>query len=132
MATDADLRHFVISDAVVAAITMDYYCNTVPEAAALPFIWARRSRIIKEEVIGQGARIESEWFDVECVSDDLAEALALSNAVSDRLEGHSGLMNEGSYAWVSVQDQFDEYVPRNLDADEQLHVVSLLVEVTHQ
>lgn len=130
MATDANLRTYVMADATVAAITTRYYCNVVPEGADLPFIWARRSRIVKEEVIGQAARIQAEWYDLEAVSDDLDVAISLADAVRDRLDGTSGTMGDGSYAWVDVEDQFDDYVPRNQDADEALHIVSLVVEVS--
>lgn len=132
MATDADLRTYVLADASVAAITEEYYCNTVPEDATLPYIWARRSRIVKEEVLGQAARIEAEWFDLECVSDDLGEAIELSDAVRDRLDGTSGAVGDATYAWIDVEDQFDDYVPRNLEADEFLQIVSLVVEVIRQ
>ena len=130
MATDTDLRTYVVADGTVSAITTRYYQNTVPEGAELPFIWCRRSRMQRREMLDAVRDIEAEFFDIECVSDDLDDAISLADAVRDRLEGTSGTVGSGSYAHIGVEDQFDEYVARNQDADEHLHIVSLIVEVT--
>lgn len=130
MATDADLRTYTIADATVAAITTRWFVNSVPEFADLPFVYCRRARTVFRDIMGE-RDIEAEYFDVECASDDLDEAISLADAVRDRLEGASGTIGSGSYACVQVADQFDEYVPRVQAADETLHVISLVVEVTH-
>jgi hypothetical protein len=129
MATDSDLRTYVLADGTVSGITTSYFQNTVPEAADVPFIWCRRQRIERDETIGEARRTLAIWYDIECVSSDLDEAISLADAVRDRLEGTSGTMGSGTYAWVTVEDQFDDYVPRNEAADESLHVISLIVQV---
>lgn len=136
MATDEDLRSYALSIPEVAGmIGARWHQNTVPgPGATLPYVWCRRSR----EDFGDelGARDpERTFFEVECVSDDLGEALHLGDLLKRQspqgLEGVVGQMGTGIYAWVSVDDAYDDYVPRNLEADERLQVSAFTVEVAH-
>jgi hypothetical protein len=131
MAVDADLRTYVLADGTVAGlIGTRCFQNSVPtEKTALPFIWFRRARTNELETLAA----DEDWtveYDMECVSDDLDQAITLRDAVLSRLRGHQGTMGDGTYNWVHCRDQYDTYVPRNIEADERLQIASLSVEVT--
>lgn len=133
MATAAeDLRTFVLTDATVAAaVTARMFENTVPSTSTtLPFIWYRLSGREWLGILGEAeSKPYRERFDVECVADDLDDAHDLADAVRAKLDGHKGAMGTGSYQWVHVMDQYEDYQARNLEADEHLHVVAMAVEV---
>lgn len=132
MSADAaqDVRTYVLADASVAAITSRFYVNVVPHAGSHPFIWLRRAGANGADVIGESDDVWQRRFDMECVAGDLDEASNLADAVRSRLEGTSGTMGSNAYAWVSVQDQFDDYEVVNRSADGHIEVVALNVEMT--
>jgi hypothetical protein len=104
------------------------FAGRVPDTA-LPFIWMQRSGIESSGAMEAEDEPLKEMVDLECVSDDSAEALELSDAVRAALDGRRGLIGYHAYSWVGVLDASENYVPRNQDADEFLHVSSLKVEV---
>ena len=132
MAVDQDLRTYLLADATVAGLVgTRCFQNSVPsEKTTLPYIWFRRSTTIELDTLGP---ISVDWaveFALECVSDDLAQAITLRDAVVARLRGHQGTMGDATYNWVHCRDQWDDYVPRNFEADERLQIASLAVEIT--
>lgn len=132
MSADAaqDIRTYVLADATVSAITSRFYVNVVPHVGVKPFIWLRRSGANGAGVIGESDDIWQRRFDMECVAGDLDEASDLADAVRSRLDGTYGTMGSNAYAWVEVQDQYDDYDVVNQSADEHIEVVALSVQVT--
>ena len=132
MTATTDLRAFLIADAGVAAITTSVHVNRIPEDKTEPWVWIRKSRTWYLEATGEARRIDRTDFDIECVSSDLAEADQLRDAVADALEAFTGgELGSETYTWCRVEDQFDDYVPRSVDADEALHVCAVVAELTH-
>jgi hypothetical protein len=131
MAVDTDLRTFILADATVAGlIGSRCYQNTVPSIkTTLPWLWFRRSRTEPLEVLGDDEQDHVVMYDVECVSDDLSQAIELRDAVVSRLRNHQGAMGSATYNWVATDDRWDGYVARNLEADEHLQIASIGVEV---
>lgn len=132
--TAENFRTFLLTDATITSLVgTRVFQNSVPQAKDLPYIWFTRRRVAYLEVLGEtGATPYQEFFDVECVDDDVDGAIDLAEAVRAQVNGHSGTMGTATYQWVNVQDQFEDYVPRNLDADEFLSIASLNVEVINQ
>lgn len=126
-----DVRAFLLADATVAAITTRIHVNSVPELNDAPYVWLRKARTVYDESTGETPRIYSTWLDVECVALDLSQAETLMEAVHDSLAGQSGTMGASVYAWVEIQDQYDDYIPRNIDADERAQICAEAVEVIH-
>lgn len=125
-----DLRTYLLADDTIDGLTDHCFVNIVPETKDRPFIWLRRSGSNGAGVIGQ---VDDEWqqrFDVECVGADLDAADDLAAAVRSRLAGTVGTMGSNKYAWVAVEDQYDDYEVVNRAGDERIEVVSLVVEVT--
>lgn len=125
-----DIRTYLLADAAVSGKTSRCFVNVVPEAKARPFIWLRRSGAGGTGVVGGADSIWQVRLDLECVAGDLDTASQLADAVRARLEGASGTLGSNSYAWVAVEDQFDDYEIVNQAADEHLESVALNVEVT--
>ncbi len=130
MAVDTDLRTFLLADSTISGLVGDRcYQNSVPSIkTTLPWLWFRRSGTEPLGILGDDED-HVVRFDVECVSDDLSDALSLRDAVVSRLRNHQGTMGDGKYNWVSADDKWDDYVPRNLAADEHLQIASVNVEV---
>lgn len=132
MSTAEDLRTFVLTESdITDVIGTRMYENTVPgSTTTLPFVWYRMARREFAGVLGQQeSKPWQEFYDVECVSDDLDQAHDLAELVRLKLDAHYGTMGSGTYAWVHVLDQYEDYVPRNIEADEHLQIVSLQIEV---
>ena len=138
MAAGVDLRSYLVADTtgVYATVGTRIYQNSVPAEAALPFIWFRRRGVEYLDILGETETTPyREFFDFECVADNLDDADTLGDAVRTRLHGATGTIpssGSNAYQWVDVNDQIDDYTPRNMQADELLHVVSLDVEVINQ
>ncbi len=131
MAVDTDLRTYMLADATIAGLVGDRcFQNSVPSIKTTrPWLWFRRSRTEPLEVLGDEEQDHIVAFDVECVSDDLSQAITLRDAVVSRLRNHQGTMGDSTYNWVAVDDKWDDYMPRNLEADEHLQITSVNVEI---
>jgi hypothetical protein len=129
---DEDLRTYILADGNVAALSPSCAINNIPEDFGDPFIFIQERRVERDDISGQAAQVWLVEYAVECVSTDVDTAKDLQAAVAERLEGTTGELVGGGTAasWVSVEDQFDDYEPRMLEADEGLHVGALRVEVT--
>lgn len=139
MSTGENLRLYLIgstagSTAVKAAVASRVYQNSVPTIGTLPFVWFRRRGVEFLETCGEVNQIPYiERYDFEIVAETLDQADDTADIVRSRLHGARGTLNSTtSYQWVEVQDQREDYVPRNIQADELLHIVSLDVEVINQ
>jgi hypothetical protein len=134
MSTGANLRTYVLASTSVSNLVgTRVYQGIVPTTASLPFVWFRRRSVEYLNTLGETETVPwREMFDWECVADDPAEADGVADAVRNRLHCAKGTMGTTVYQWVDVQDQSDEYIPRNMQADEVLHIVSLDVEVTNK
>jgi len=62
---------------------------------------------------------------------DLRAYILADAAVAARLEGATGTIGSIAYAKCRVEDQFDDYTPRAIDADEPLHECAMYVELIH-
>lgn len=136
MSTGVNLRNYVLaSTGVTDLISTRCYQNSVPRDASLPFVWFRRRGVEYLGVLGETEDTPyREFYDFECVSETLTEADSVADAVRGRLNGSSGTLGstDAVYQWVEVADQLEDYVPRNMQADELWQVVSLDVEVINQ
>lgn len=105
--------------------------NNTEQGTEFPYVWFQRSGDVTERCI-DGAPIQRTIdYDLECVSNDLDESLALAAAIKSELDGHQGTLGSGSgavEAWeVIVADHTDDYLPQNID--EGRHVASLRITI---
>jgi hypothetical protein len=134
MSASVDIRNYLTSDTtgVYYYVASRVYQNHVPSVGTLPFVWFRRRGVEYLNCLGETeTKPWREFFDIECVSETMEEAEDVADAVRARLHCARGALGSTTtiYNWVDVRDQSDDYVPRNMQADEVLHVVSLDVEV---
>lgn len=113
---------------VTGYVSTRMYAGKVPSGVALPFIWMARRGIENSGATEAETNPLRELVVVECVSDDSTEAVAIADAVRTALNGIRGLIGSNAYSWVGVSDMVETYTPRNLDADEFLHIYSLDIE----
>lgn len=105
------------------------YAGKVPAGVELPFVWMQRRGIEKSGALETEDDPLFESVVIECVSDNSTEAVALSEVVRSALDGIRGLIGASAYSFVEVNNVREDYVPRNIDAEEFLHISSLDVEV---
>lgn len=118
---------------ITDVVSTRIFQNVVPDTAATPFVWFMRRGVEYLETLGAAeSQPYREYFDLECVSTSVDEAIDLSDTVRATINGHSGTMGTGTAAWIDIRDQNDEYMPRNVAADEMVSVASLDVEIINQ
>jgi len=124
-----DLRDSLLIDLTVARLVEDrMYVNVVPAGTDVPFVWIQRRGVEYLDALGEvEATPYRELVDIECVSDGAIEMMELTDAVRVALNGARGTVGQGVYSWVTVRDQAEDYVVRNM-ADQHLFIGSLDVE----
>ena len=112
--------------------------NTIDESSPLSRIWYRRSGESTEkgcgEIDGKQVRhLTRTDYDVECVADTPDVADYFAAAIKDQ-DGYTGYLGAGDVFALdlSVEDHSDDYSPRNLGADEGLHVAALRLTVSYR
>jgi hypothetical protein len=125
------LRTFLIAGGSVTAIVAQrVHQGVVPESSEPPFIWYRRARTDEPRTLDGGSPSGFEqYFDIECVSEDLGEAQALAYAVRDRLNNYRGSFADSTVKGIFVEDHSDDYVPRSVSSDDVAHVAALSVQI---
>jgi hypothetical protein len=119
-----------LEPAVRALVDTRIHGAAVPASAVLPLIWLQRRGVVETGALEAEELPLKELFDLECVAADASVAAELAAVVRAALNGYAGQMGDGFYSWVSVTSAGDEYVPRNLPADEHLFISALDVEVS--
>lgn len=129
---EENLRTYVLgSTEVAAAIGSRMHQNTVHEGSELPFVWyARSTESIPRDLSGGGG-ITQTRFDLECVSDDLAEADSIGRAIRTRVDGYFGTMGDARCKGCFVEDKDDQYLPKSGGQDAGLHVIALGLNLWH-
>jgi len=131
----ADVIHELLADSGVANLVGErIYAGAVPAGAAVPLIWMRRRAVGDSGAMEAESEPLSESLDLECVSDDSQEAIEVSDAVrawaKAWCDAGSSVMGDSTYTWVDVRDAAEDYVPRNIDAGENVYFSNLDVEVS--
>lgn len=126
----ADLIDFLKADSSVGLFVEDrIYGGTVPPGSALPFVWLQRDRTVEGgELDDEDLLPLSEIFRLEVVDDSAENATAAADAVRDALKATQA-MGGTTYSGIDVREQGEDYVPRNVDAGEDLFISSLEIEV---
>lgn len=129
-----NLRTFILADTPIAAsIGTRCYQGMAPQSdiATFPFIWFARSRRQLDRTLdaAAGDAADEQWFDLECISDDLDESQDLAEAVEDRLNNYRGTVGTQTVQAIFVDDQDDNYVPRGTMGETELHVAALSVQI---
>jgi hypothetical protein len=133
--TTADLISELLTDHGVTLVADErIYGGVVPRGVACPFLWIRREATRASEALEDEAEPLYEDLAVECVALDSIQANELADAVRAWARawnaGGSAVLGDHTYSFVAVTDAADDYVPRNIDAGENLFIVSLSLEVT--
>lgn len=110
--------------------------NYVPETSRWPLIWL--GRVAEETPLSLGGEEAGEVglttrtdFDIECISDDMGQAIDLGFATKRALHGVRGAFGDGSVQGVFVNSKDDQYVPKGIGDDKALHWTALGVTVWH-
>jgi len=132
--TAEDLRTFLLADATILA-TVSTRCGQVRAMQdwAEPFLLFFRTgtdgdteRTLNQSV---GTKPFREFFDLECVSDNLDEAADLAERIKTYADQFSGTFGGTTIQGMFVTDHDDDYQPRGISDDEAQFVNALRVEL---
>lgn len=125
------------SNANVSPLVNDrIHQNHVPETSRWPKIWLARSAentplSLSGEEAGQSGVLTQTNFDIECISDDMGQAIDLGNKTKSALHGTKGSFGLGTVQGVFVSEKDDQYVPKGVGDDSPLHWTAMTVTVWH-
>ena len=134
MSLGEDLRTIIIGSTGVQAVVSDISdagkCqqNTIEQGTVAPFVWYQRSIEDKQRCLDGAVQNHTATFDVECVSDDIAEAQDLAAAIKTLLDGYNGALGNSFAQMVTVEDHTDGYLVK-VATDEGIHVAALEVKI---
>lgn len=120
-----------------ADLTNYHIGEDVPHEVDYPYVWLMRSGEILSEELCHPPSIEAVTIDVEIVSDDIDEARTVTADLKQFLAIaaiHSiSYTNEAGDTQTihafTVEDHDDNYLPRNLDQDQRLHIGALNITI---
>lgn len=133
----SDLIALFLATPGISGIVGTKVCNTrVPTKDAVtgeidvPFLWVSLRNQINWELQNpeQGTEPLGKVFDIECVHSSQSGAEDLRDAVQS-LSGFTGAMGSAVADLLTVEDQADDYAPRNQSDDAGVYVDSALVQV---
>lgn len=123
-----NFREFLLAESTITAITQVIAQSTVPQPSVAPYVWFRRSGEDREKLLDGTIAFIRTRIDVEAVSGDIDQAIALADAIRDALDTHQGAFGQDAVKLVLVEDKDDDYVVIN-NSDDGLHVIALDVLV---
>lgn len=132
---DQNLRAFLLADGTIAGLLGNparLHQNTVPQEDAYPYAWYALSDTEDfEDLLDSpaGALPFRVFFDLEAVSSDLDQAIALKKALRARLHNFRGSFGDQTVQAVFARDQGEDYISRNSSGDEGIHAETLRVEI---
>jgi hypothetical protein len=129
MSIGEDLRSWLLADAAIAGIVGNrVHQNNVPQdTGTLPYIYYARSTQDRDQDpdLNSPSKVPHRVnWDIECISQDIDEALELADLVNAK-EQYKGQFGNGSVGGIFVSSQDDGYVPRGIGDDVGWHVASI-------
>lgn len=133
MALEDDLRTFVLGAPAVSDLVGNegMHQGHVPEDHGDPYLYYGRVGHEKERALDDpvGEEPFRQLFTIECWGTDVVQVQDLARAVNTRLDGYSGPFGGSTLQGAFVDDQDDDYVPRNAEGDDGDHMAALRVEL---
>lgn len=128
MAIGEDLKTFLGADGTISGIVGTFVVqNHIPAEDVSPFIWYMRrgTEYARTTDASVGDSTFGHFFDIECISEDVAEAISLADRIKVILDNFRGTFGNVTLAGAFVEDHSDEYVPRNQSGDTGRHIAAL-------
>jgi len=128
---DVSLGQFLIDNAVIddadAPGKIQYHHNA--EGVSAPRIWYTRTSQTQDLGISGTQFITTTEFNMEVISDDVAEALTIAEDIRSLLHGYRGSMGTDTALYVTVEDRSDDYQPFLTDDDKGNTVAALSIKI---
>lgn len=130
---DEDIRTFMIS--ILGSLWAEPGMITEafsPQIAGTQRIWYRRSSANNDLLLNAACQITTTEFDVEVVSNDIAEAQDIAATLKTAINGYAGPMGNSTALLAEVTDHDDDYQPQGLgEGDEGFYFAGLAVSIIH-
>lgn len=125
MSISADIRTLLIAQIPSTPVEE----GSVDFSTGYSRLWYGRSGFKADKFITGGTSLLETVFDVECISDDIDTAQGWADTLRN-LDGYTGTFGSTSALAIWVEDQSDDYAPKNTWAnDSGLHVASVKMTV---
>lgn len=131
MSASEDLRSFLLADTAVAALVIDRIEQDKIDqelTTDFPRVWYQRVGRASDKCLDGASGPKQHRFDLEVIAESAESCESVADAIWSRLDGYRGSFGDGQALGVFVEDQDDDYVPRNA-SDLGLHIASLSVAV---
>jgi len=134
MTIDQDIIAALIADVNIAAkVGTRVHYQRVPQGYIDDYIWLARSGSSDDEDRAMddasGASYHfREFFDVECISQDLDDAVSLALLVK-KFDSKRDTLGNGTVQAIFVRDHADDYVARGVSGDDGSFVGALQFEL---
>ena len=92
------------------------------------YIWLNRQSDTRDMAFDGPTGIRRAKFSIECVANTVSSAIDLADLVRARLDGSASTSSSPVVAIMLVEDQDDEYVPRNTGEDDGFYVSALSLD----
>jgi len=127
-----DLRTFLLADSDISTAVgaSRVYQNEAVENYVGSFIWYQRSDTEPLQTLGEsaGARPWAEFINVECISDDIDDAIDLGDLVRAK-HATRGTFGAGTVSGLFIGSQSDAYIPRGDASDDGLNVCAFSFQI---
>ena len=103
--------------------------NVLSDNQPQPFVWFQRQYANTDLLLNAGAALYDTTYDVEVCGLDIDATAAIAENLKTSLHGFHGTMGGTNVLGMFVQDADDNYVQKNMNADEGFHVFAFQVQI---
>lgn len=103
--------------------------NRTTQGTDGPYVWYQKSSDLVDHCLDGSVLSREIVWDIESVSQDIDESVALAADIKSALDGYSGAIGDIWAMEVHVIDNSDNYVPRSIGTAEGLHVAALQISI---
>ncbi len=132
MSVGSNLRTFLLTGSAITSIVgTRIYHGRVPQGSDRPYVWINRRGVLDlpQNTGERGQGPLGYQYDVDAVSEDIAEAEDLIDAIRAHCQYYAGEFGDSTVGQLYVADQSEDYVSVNADADDGVFVQSALLEI---
>lgn len=126
-----NLRTFLLTQSAITAIVgSQVHQAKVPADRSPSYIWFGRTGSQSLDMVAPAVGLEpdSQFFSVECVSDDVDKTQALGDALR-AITNYQGTFGDTTVQGLFVDEQNDDYEYRSISGDEGLHTAAFSLQI---
>ncbi len=124
MSIDIDFESYLTS-----LTTSQVQQNYLSEDKSYPAVWFQRRNASTELLLNGGISLIQTQYDVAVYGDDPDAAGAVADHLTVSLNGFRGAMGNTTVLGAFVSDADDDFIRKEFNADEGIHVFAFAVQI---